>query len=279
MIPTTIPADTWLGYLAETTDPSSGLAKKKLVSGPCFNIEFAGEYKDEDLENFNFTFSEVVVAELVRAVNVMVGTDVIIWPEGIREDGSNIVISSNGKEDYTILAFIDGDQLETPLSLTCLDENSEKKQVTKMVFRLNPKFEWFVDNDKSTFLYFITDPETSHNLSNDKVVSGRIKEGFPRFKFWELDLEKQPELHALDTTTEIADITKVALCKYINKVCPKFIHSDMVRNVKHVGSHIKDGQVYLIASIELFGSLYVIDVEYQPHFNFNSKEEESNETE
>lgn len=272
-----IPLEVWLGSFKEKLGAEF---EYNFDAEDCVSVKVV----DVNLNPFELKQSDplryIHGTELTLGINAVLNTDVTMMPEGIKEDFSNVIYFKDIDGKYKYMVFIDGDDVEGGLNVKIKDKDGEIVEVKYFAFTLVPKFDSFLNNETDTFMSIITTGETALNLSEDKAIVVKVKEDAPVFKCTKINLEKTPNLYQYDTVSEMANLTKVGICRYINKCFPNIIHDDMVEKIKHVKLiDMPEGGNKIAISIDLFGFLYFISVDYWPDYDFSVNDEEDEDLE
>lgn len=265
----TIPLDVWLGNFNKVDDKNF---KYKFEATGCFKVKQINISNKPFLLKENQPLSYIHGTELVIGINAFLNTDVELWPEGINEDFSNINYYKDDEDGkYKFLIVINGEEIEDGLFINVENEAKEMEVIQNFAFVLEPKFDVFLNNEKDTFMSLITNSSYTKPLNEDMSAVGGIREGAPKFRIMKINLDTTPELHYFDTTQELSQLTKVGICRYINKCFPDLIHEDMVEKIKYVALLDEDEETSIAISIGLFGYLYLITVEYVTNYNFGEE--------
>lgn len=279
MSPSLIPLENWLGYFKETTDQTSGKTAYKFISSECFTVTNLGVLKTFNGFDSNQVMANIFGTELVLGVNNVLNTDISLWPEGICEDFSNVIYYHDPEDDqYKYQVIINSDDIEGGMEIKAINPTGVEEVVSQFAFTIIPKFNTFLNNEKDVFMEVITKSEIGNSLSQNLAAVGKSRDGAPEFKLLKLDVEATPDLHKFFTKTELSDLMKVGICRYINKCFPDLIHEDMVSKLKHFSLMEKpDGTLEFGTSFEIFGFLYLITTDYFPDYDFNPVDEDSSE--
>lgn len=274
----TIPLDVWLGNFNKIDDENF---KYNFEATGCFNVKQVDISKKPFLLERNQPLAYIHGTELVIGINAFLNTDVDLWPEGIKEDFSNVIYYKDDEDGkYKFLIFIEGEEIEDGLSIEVENEAKEVEVVSNFAFLVEPKFDVFLNNEKDTFMSLITNSSYTKPLNEGMAAVGAIRKCAPKIRIMKINLETNPDLHYFDTPSEISNLTKVGICRYINKCFPDLIHGDMVEKVKHVNLLTNEKEEASIAiSVTLFGFLYFISVDYVTDYNFGEELENDDDFE
>lgn len=259
-----IPLETWFGYTEKIED------KTVFKAGQPFKFKGVGPISDETIESLNNNLPSIhrlVVMEFVIGINAILETDIMMWPEGIREDGSNFLFKFNkatGKLE-SIQLWIDTLEVEDreKIAFRLGEDEEQSRYVASDVL---PNFSFVINNETTIFMDLITDPETAEVLRGGGGVTAKLVEGAPAVTVIKVD----PEAAIGHLAEEIVsrEILNVAFVRYINKYFPNLIHEDLISLIVNSGVVEDDnGNEVVYVTFKIGGVYYcaraVFDYDYQ----------------
>lgn len=271
-----IPIENWLGVFKNDAVENITASNRRFVSGECFRVKdigvpFPGYAHKES------SYTTLAGGELVLGINNILNTDVICWPEGIKEDFSNIhlqVNPENGKDQYVV--FIDDIDVEDKEYLTIKTKTTG--ELTKhpfVVFVLEAKFDVFIDSTDPVFVDFITEAsETSIALASGKAIAGNITADSPNFI---ISVIPEEELNGKNSFIYQKQANPLALVigavRYVNKITQNIIHEDMIPFIRNVWLVVnKEGDEEIVLCFDFFGKIYAVSSLWDPKYEFPVEE-------
>lgn len=264
MSPINIPLENWLGALTDNKLISSEVVQIKRIGLVDPNFDFKVFLKQSDAQ-------VLTCAELIFAINDVLNTDKTLWPEGIRQDLSNIayVEDDKGECHYTLVMTKD-DTEDYDLVL-----REEAPVIVKFTLR-NPRF---IEATNPVFMELITSQEFNAPLNRGDAVSFNTNEGAPMMRVMTLHENSPEAAHRYMIKTPIEDLFKVSVVRYFNKVIPSFIHEDMMDKILVIQEvENEKGQTEFVLSFDLYGRIYLLYVVYDPTYDPKALEEDDANT-
>ncbi len=262
MSPINIPLDVWLGDASNGGfKPSEYIAIKTIgIMQPDFPID--SYRKDADGQ-------VLVCAEFINTINNNLNTDTMLWLEGIREDLSNFGFFRNEENGKFYFSLILGEEEAPDLALV-------KEHGSPLMFSFELTTEPFITNEKSTLLDLLMSSDLSEVLNQDLAAVFSVLPDAPKARIIKVGEDSLEQLRSYLIKVESNSIYKVAVARYFNKVIPGLIHEDMMDKIIRVGEIQKeDDQTEFFMSIDIYGQVFLINVTYDPTFDPNGEEDES----
>lgn len=264
-----IPFDVWMGSLVEVDG-----YKSKIENGECFTVKeimIASELQ----HNPNLAaMSKLIGCEYVIGINGCLNTDIPMWPEGIAEDCFNIrtvFVKETGKFKTTII--IDIDTIEDNDCWKIFDPDSGEHH-KYLAFHVEPKFEFFITNDKPNFIDFITRSVAATDIANGMAANCQISKDAPKFRVMKLDEAQMKDMPDYFEPGRLSNAIKTAVVRYFNKVSNDLIHENMLDDIINIRvGQTEDNEEMIMFSIEVLGQIYLFTVEYKPDFELEVEEE------
>lgn len=264
-----IPFDVWLGSMTEVAEKAG-----KVKHGDCFKIKKI--MVGQELPNPDVNLASMVKligCEYVIGINGCLNTDIPMWPEGINEDCSNIqtvFVKETGKFETFII--IDVDVIEDNECWKIFDPESGEYH-KYLAISVEPKFEFFISNDKPNFIDFITRSVAAIDLADGMAVNCQIASDAPIFrvmKLGEAQMETMPEYFS---STVLSDAIKTAVVRYFNKFSNDLIHENMIDDILNIRiAQTEEDNEMILFSIEVLGQLYLFTIEYKPDYELPLEE-------
>lgn len=279
---TTIPLETWLGhYTMIPMSKGSEETVRAFKQSQCVKTHMVGMLPDNHLIKPTI-FNRFIGGEFVIGINNLINTDVMCWPEGIKEDFSNLHISfDKEKQKFVYQLILNINDVEDKEFFQLVDEENgdELIETENVIFVIEPKFICNLDNQSTMFMDLLTsNGQASTELANGLAMVARIAEGAPEFTILNVDLETYPTYIFLTEEHEFPETIVIGICRYLNKVTNGIIHEDMVEKIKHIRiMETEDNKEKAVISIDLFGKLYMISATID--FSYTTQEEQVAEVE
>ena len=260
MSPINIPLENWL----MVTDNSKVTSTEcvKILSGDCVKEESISSIMRKQASG-----QVLVIAELVLAINNVLNTDTLLWPEGIREDFSNIGLFFNSETNEPEFKIILTKEDATEDELVANESNP-----LLVTFQLrNPVF---INNEKPALLNILMQPDVSEALLSGQIPNLKVNDTAPTLRLMLLDDTVVDSLTDYMIKTDLSLIHKVAVCRYFNKVINGLIHEDMIDKIITIKEIVnKNNQSEFFMSIDVYGQVILLTMVYDEDYNPNEEEE------
>lgn len=264
-----IPFDVWMGSLVEI-----GIGRSKFVIGECFTVKRLTTAHGTIPTNENLAaMTKLVGCEYVLGINGSLNTDIPMWPEGIKEDCSNIYtrLVEGGKFETCII--IDIDDIEDNECWKFFNQDTGEYHKL-LAFHVEPKFEFFITNDKPNFIDFITRSVAATDIANGMAANCQISKDAPKFRVMKLGEVQMKDMPDYFEPGRLSNAIKTAVVRYFNKVSNDLIHENMLDDIINIRvGQTEDNEEMIMFSIEVLGQIYLFTVEYKPDFELEVEEE------
>lgn len=264
-----IPFDVWLGSMTEVAEN-----RNKVNQGDCFTIKKIMVGHEVPIPDVNLAaMYKLIGCEYVIGINGCLNTDIPMWPEGINEDCTNIqtvFIKETGKFETVIV--IDIDTIEDNECWKIFDPNTGEYH-KYLAISVEPKFEFFISNDKPNFIEFITRSVASADIADGMAAYCQIATDSPHFRVMKLGEAQMEEMPEYFSSVTLSNVVKTAVVRYFNKFSNDLIHENMVDDILNIRvTQTEEEDEIIIFSIEVLGQLYLFTIEYKPDYELPLEE-------
>ena len=256
-----IPLENWLAEIADNKVKSMTPVKVKSVAILSEGFDYTQMTKMSEAQ-------KLVCSELVIYLNNVLNTDTLLWPEGLREDFSNIALvkKENGEACFTIV--IDKDELDEG---TVFVPDTEGLVLIEFTLRNDI----FVGVDSAGLMDMLLDPDLSKALFTGDAAVIAVRPNAPEVRLMYVDEdESDPSFSRFLLKGDYEPVLKTAIARYVNKVTNNSLSDELMEHLLHFCEITREDKTEFLMSFDLFGRVIFMGVDYVEGYNPNPQETE-----